>query len=625
MAVQDFSFDNIKTRILTNLRKQVDWAQILPTSTNVYLINAFAEELEGFAYYLEKTARNNRWKYSKSLRSMVGQSQLYNGYEPHRKIGANGKLRVSGYADAFPSLWLKYITYSEDNLIQYDGRVYKCLASNINSIPTNSGNTDWVRIPTTYFKTISIPKWTTFSTNDGLVYSCYEASSLAPTDDWVEISIVQGIPKSVSFTLVGDPFEEIHFNIDNIDKNTHEFYVNGEKFTVIKDILDAKSNEKKYQIVNKTDFSGVIVILGNKDNGYQSTVGDQYEFRYVETLGAQGNISSEGMIRQVNSTVLDVDGNIVNTISCYNSDEISGGKNYETIEEIRVNAPRALHASDNLLSKLDYEVALERDFSFISKSVVWGAIESNEDNGNALWEFIPSTENLIKFSAFTPGTIPLQLNDSQKIEIINQFKDKKSSRDIIQFVDVEFVGFQFNITAYLNDTSILFSEMSRTIRERFIDIYSIDQFDFKENLYESAYKAEIQKIEGIQSHTSFIEFYENVPFSVGDLDSLVPYQAAGFFKLPEIDKETVKIYYRNILDVNSTWILIGKDNGQSTFTAEPGFDLTGSTINYTDGSFSIVESSGISGVYGALELLIVSQPLKSDLILSKRNQIQVLR
>jgi hypothetical protein len=620
----DFSFESSKLRVLERLRSQADWAKILPTSTNSILINAFVEEIQELARYLEQTALNNRWKFSKNRASIVGQAQLYNGYKPHRKKAAKGNLRISANENAFPEKWFVYRSYDIGDKVQYEDLVYTSLVdSNVGAEPSTNP-LSWNVFPTTYFKTVGIPKFSEFSTEEGVIYTSIAAKTLTPSDNFIEVPIVQGVPKSFQTTTIGNIFEEIEVINDSTDTDIKELYIDNELWTEIDEILDADSDEKRYQVINKTDFSGVILRFGDGNNGRKLTPGQTLSYRYVETNGNQGNISSEGSVSIVNSTVSDVNGDLVQ-LYCYNAEEITGGKDYETIDEIRKNAPKNLNASDNIVGRLDYEVAMSA-FSFVEKVVVWGAYEQNKDNNVDLWTFIDTEENLVYISAFTPGENPLQLTETNKIEIIESIKDKKGPRDIIRFVDTEFVEIAFDVLAFLSNSSILVSEMAETIRNSVTNRYQISEREFKEDIYESEYKAFIQSIEGIQNHTSRILQIKSNTFVAGDDGASTPYQGADQYGVFPLKPNTLELYIRDNSSQSNSWILVGTDNGSGAFTAETGYDLTGSSINYNDGSFSlVVQGTSPTGPFAQWDWKLYAEPLSNDLLLTKRNQIVFLK
>lgn len=617
----DFSPNAVKQRVLDRVRKKKNWARVLPFSTNMYMIEAFAEEINEVARFDEYLTVETKFDLARNVSSVVTGTGPF-GYVPHRKMGSKGLLQVSANRNAFPDEWIDYITYKKDDIVRYENRVYKSLVdNNYNTLPTNPAS--WVRIRTTYYKNISIPKYSTFSTNSGIKYTSIESRTLTPSDDYVDVPVIQGVYKSLSFISTGAAFEEFEIDNDSVDNSQIEIFVDNVKIEQIDNILYADSTELRFQVENKVDFSGIYLIFGDGNTGKKLNPGQTVHVKFIETEGEIGDVVSKGSIEVVNSTFYDIDNNPIQ-VFCFNNEEITGGKNYETIKEIKANARRHYQAANNIISSSDYVSFLFDNFDFIGNAIVWGAYEQNKDAGNDLWTWIPTEENLVYISAFTTGTSPSQLNDTQKVEIIEKAVKGKSPRDIIKFENVDFVNLRFETNAKVKGEQYLLSEVKTAIENKIWEEYNIKNFDFKQDLYETIYLSDIQKVDGVLKHNTSVKIFNEMSFSTGDSSTAELFTTA--MNLSMLPKQgSIKVYAKKTDDIE--WTLIGQEvqgGEEAPILGVSPYDLSGSSVNYLDGSVSIIVD-GLVGIKNDWTAKVVYEYIDRDLILSKRNQIFYLK
>ena len=381
-----FDVNSITQRIINRLRAKESWADVLFYSTNQRLIDIFAEELAYDMSYDEILTRESKWSLARQVSSLMAESQFYN-YVPHRKVGASGELKIST-SETFSSA---------------------------------------------YSTNIEIPKYATFSSSSNLNFVVADTTNLLNNEQYSYINIVQGTPKSESFIAQGNYYETFTIYNNSIENSVYDVYVNGELWEKIDYLREASSGSSKvYELNNLLDFSGVTIKFGNDYFGKKLSTGDIVLFQYVETDGISGNVTSTGVVTNVQSTFYDVNNNAVD-LYCTNDSYLSGGLAYESIESIRVKAPKVYQSGDKAISKSDYKSIVEL-FSFVKKATVWGETEVNEDNGNIPGTYIASEENVIHISAIT--TSDVTLSSEQQLTIRETLNDKKSPTDIVVFTDV---------------------------------------------------------------------------------------------------------------------------------------------------------------------------------------------
>jgi len=204
----NFSFDEVRERILNKLKSKASWSEILFFSTNSRLLDSVAEAISEFAVYDEYLTRNTKWDLATEKSSLVSQAQFMQ-YEPHRKIGSQGKILVSAGED-------------------------------FNTLPA---------------KNIAIPKYTVFSDGQDIKFSTIQTVNLLTSDLNMEVDVVQGEPKTHVYNASGEEYEEISIESSTIENNIYELTVNGVPWTEIDDLNKSRFRSSSIFNVNFNTFN----------------------------------------------------------------------------------------------------------------------------------------------------------------------------------------------------------------------------------------------------------------------------------------------------------------------------------------------------------------------------------
>lgn len=564
----DFDFTSIRNRMITSLQSKASWANILFFSTNQRLIDIVAEEVSELAKYVDYQTREAKWTLAQNRSSLVTQAQLL-GYQPHRKVGAIGQIRLSvdsGFA-APPS-------------------------------PVN----------------VPIPQWSVFSDGGEIQVTNPQGSVITTTDNFIDLDIVQGTPKSITFTANGDIYEELVVDNTSFEDVYYEVLVNSVLWTEIDDLREAESGTSQvFEVQNKVDFSGVIFRFGNNTFGKKLNNGDSVVIRYVETLGAGGNISSIGIINTVESTIRDLN-NDVTEVFVTNLSAIDGGLAEEDIEDIRTFGPNVFQTAERASSSTDY-ISLFRANALVANANVWGAYEVNLDAGTP-GAFIPSEENVVHVAGYTAGGNNFDSGQQDTLRAyINPFKPPT---DIIQFENTEFIEVIFNVDAFIRDRSVVLQTVKNDIITALSTQYALDNRDFNQNLNQSDY----QKF--IDDQLPSDRDYHNTNVVLFKLSSFnTAYEATLTIPLFPLETGTIKVYVK--LPADPDYTLIGTDDSAGGFTAEPGYDLTGSSINYSTGEGTLIVISGLAGAFAdytiRTEYETLESQFKNNIVIISREQI----
>jgi hypothetical protein len=563
MSTVSFDADSIKSRLKERLQAKESWKNMLFYSTNNRLIDIFAEELAYDMQYDEILTTEAKWGLAQQLSSIMAETQFFN-YIPHRKVGASGNLRVSS-SSSFSA---------------------------------------------TYGTTIEIPKYSVFTTGT-YDFVCTKTTDLSIYDNYVDIPITQGTPKSVTFTAEGTDYETFEIDNNSIEDSIIDVYVNGVKWTQIDYIREAVgTNSQNYVIKTLNDFSGITIKFGNDYYGKKLSVGDTVLIKYLETSGVNGNVESSGVITTVSSTIYDINSNEV-TLYCNNTEAISGGKDIEDIEDIRVKAPRSYQTGDRAISKSDYESLIE-EFSFVKKATVWGETEINADNGNIPGTYISSEENMVHVSVISSDNGII--TDDEETEIRDTLNEKKPPTDIVKFENPIFNYIYFTIVADVLDTSYTLSNVKAGITSALKSTYSIDNLNFKQTIRYSDYISLVDGVDGVDFCTVAISYYMFEIFNDA-------YTADIELNMLSIKANSLKIYVKDTSNSSADYVLIGTDNGLGNIIGEAGYTFSASTINYDTGIGNIIITAGLVSSYSYYTIKIAYSTTVDNIIPTVRNQI----
>lgn len=559
--IVSFTYDAIKDRVLARLRSSDEWKDILYHSVNQRLIDAFAKELSYCQNNGEMFLSESKWNIAYNITSLLAMTDFFS-YTPYRKIGATGTLKIST-SETFDA---------------------------------------------TYPVQIAIPKYSYFSNGNDVYYTTTEDSVLFPSQEYIEIPVVQGIPKTYDYVASGNIYESIVINNDSIENEYYDLLVNGITWDTIENIRLADDGEDLvYTLKNKIDFSGIVLRAGNDYFGKKFDSGDVIEFKYIETLGSTGDILSTDIITTVESSFQDNNGTDV-TLYCTNDDALSGGQDYEEKESIRANAPRFYQVGDRPLGLSDYIVILE-SYSFITKANAWGEAEYNIDNSNPVGTYIAPEENVIHVVGLTSSNG--SITSAQETTIRDDINLTKPPTDIIQFEDTLIVYLIFNTTAYISDRSYSGSSVQQNIINDLESRYSPALSTFGDSLYYSDYICLIDLSEGVNHHTTTLQLYVLKSFNTA-------YEATISPLIENITTSSVSIYYK--LTTASTYTLLATDDGVGGWNWESGYTGSGSIV-YSTGEATITVTSGITGTYSNYDIKVVFSIDDNDVTLTQRNQI----
>ncbi len=447
--MKSYAPNDIKNRLVKRLSETSNWKKILQDGAIDSLLTAYAEGLSESDRYYEYLFRERTWDYAQNLSSIRGQIPFL-GYKLRRKVSAIGYIYVS-----------------------FDLNIQTLLGtSELESLTSYSG------------ETILIPLGTQFLINDISFISTQEIS-YTNGSKYVRIPIIQGTSKVVSTfpqTSTGNPFEILQINDATnieaaIDEVSKQFFIvtatisgSSIRCEEVDNIFLADSDQYAYELNNileEDEANNTIQLkFGNNVSGVQFPANTTFSISYLETLGSAGNVL------ETNTS----SGNIVidTTAFYYNNFEVlEGGKDLETLEEIKSNAPNSFLLEGSIVSEEQYIAAIE-SIPYVYKANVY--------NGQFFDQELQAYKDGILFTAInTSGLAPLK--ETIEADLTDRTRGKKSPLDIYSYVDPDFVNIAINYQANKKksasvDTESLKLELTSLIYNN----YNIFNTDFQQGI-----------------------------------------------------------------------------------------------------------------------------------------------
>lgn len=576
MAKIAFDYESIKNRVLQNLSAQSEWASFLNYGVIDNIISSVVNEMSYQIQYAEYNTIENFWNMARNRSSLLQMSPMH-GYIVPRKQSSTGTVRIST-SSTFDS---------------------------------------------SYPKTISIPKFFQFSGNG--IYVCSENDTqLNPTENYVEVSCVQGEVKEVSFLAEGIQYEEKTIYDDSVDDSFFVLTVNDEEWICVDSLFLCKSTDQSYQIRTLPNLSGITIRFGNDVFGKKLNKNDVVKFKYISTDGTNGNIYTSGVITNVESQAFDSSGYSVK-LYCTNISSFMGGKDYPSIEEIREVSPKVYQTGDRASSRSDYYTILQK-MSDLSKISVWGAYETLIDNDEDPWGFISAEQNVVHLALLLGDEYEslddLEEKDPEKVKlkktkIIESLHDVNDPTDLISFESTNKIPMIFHIDGTITSSAYTTAEVSNNIKTNLSKTYGIETMDFGESVYDSDYVRLIDETDGVKNHISHIELYkDNITLSSA-------YYCDFYLPIHPISWDTVEVYVKDTTIENSEYELMAKcdSNGNIVGAKDTTYVTTNSSLDLNSGKGALSITNGLTEDYHNYSFKIVYQYFEKNLKNSSRSNV----
>jgi len=258
-------------------------------------------------------------------------------------------------------------------------------------------------------------------------------------------------------------------------EGTVEIYVDeGVGFTLwqrVNNLLEGGASEATYSLL--TDETGVTVIrFGDDRNGRVPLVGSQIRANYRVGGGQRGNVEANKLVRLVEP--------LEGVLSVTNPLPASGGADPESLNEIRVNAPKALSTLERAVSLVDHANLCLRVPGVARATAV--------DQG-----VITNTQNIDLVVKATGGN---NASTTLKEQVRKYIQERTMINHLVTVVDATDVQVDITVTVVVQEN---FSQqrVQEAVELNLARLLSFDRVDFNHRLTVSAVYNVIQSTSGV--------------------------------------------------------------------------------------------------------------------------------
>ena len=314
LQISSVEFNQTKQNIKDYLKSQTEFLDYnFEASGMSILLDTLAYAVHYLSFYLSMTTNESFLDTVQLLKNAIAISKSL-GYSPRRMTGANAIISLE-IKDAWK--------------------------------PTN---------PATV---ITVPKFTDF-TVEGVNFFTTEEYLLTATNNYKfsSVEIRQGIYKTESHTSDGAVTQTIEIKNAAIDNETLEVWVDGTLWAQSNDLTTITAGTESYS-VQLTEDNYVQIIFGDGVLGKVPPIGNTIQIIYTETLGSVTNNYTAFVLNGILSD------NYTGTydaskVTVINIEQSSGGADYETLDSIKLNAPKYYASQGRAVTKTDYEAILSQ-------------------------------------------------------------------------------------------------------------------------------------------------------------------------------------------------------------------------------------------------------------------------
>lgn len=333
--------------------------------------------------------------------------------------------------------------------------------------------------------TLTLERYSAFTTTiDGIQYNFVNLEPVTATlsgsnYSFEDILIKEGYAVTNTFTVVTPgPQEKYVINNEDVDITTLRVFVQKSSIdsttTTYNRVLDisgfvdatAIGGDDPIFFVEENPFGKFEIFFGDGNIGKKLDPGNIVFVQYVASNGSRPNVSSSLGANQI-FTGPSIGG--FAPASIVTTESSNGGRDKETIDEIKFNAPRANAAQNRLVTVDDYKALIKRDVQNLRAVSVWGGQDNNPPiYGKVFISILPTSGNFLT----------QQLKDRIIREILG---DKRVVAITPEIIDPEYFYVNINTSVkYDAKRTVLTSDQIRSLVQTKIENY----FDTNLNVFE---------------------------------------------------------------------------------------------------------------------------------------------
>lgn len=295
---------------------------------------------------------------------------------------------------------------------------------------------------------ISLPKGSTFTSSvNGMSYTFvtldnYETSPVAGVYIFHDVTLYEGTLSTYSYIVNNSSSQKYVIPNKAVDLTTVKVYVQNSTsdttlnlYTESKDITRLISTTQAY------------FIQGNMNNLYEVYFGDDIlgksvidgNIVIIEYVSTHGSICNGVKVFSASTNIYDCESTSISTTSI-----AIGGNEYESIESIKKNAPKAFTSQNRMVTVEDIRTILPLIYTNIKSISVWGGDENVPPDYGVVY---------VSIEPFNHGILTAQ----EKVSVINSINEKKVISIDYKIVDPEYIYIEVNSTVHYDQSISLYA------------------------------------------------------------------------------------------------------------------------------------------------------------------------
>ena len=438
LNVTELDFDNIKENLKTYLSAQAEFSDYdFEGSALAVLLDALAYNTH-YNGMLAHMLANESFIDTAIKRSSVVSIAKSLGYTPRSKIASSCTVNLvitppASYLASNPIFTLSRDTPFVANI---EGDTYNFYPSDAVTVSAADG--------TFTFNNLVIKEGTRI-TNKFAILAGKELEPLVLPNDDIDTSTIRVRVKETTYTSTID------------------------SYTLSNSLLDVKSDSKVYYLEENPDGKYQIY-FGDGVTSKKLTAGNLVTVDYLVTEGPDANNASSFII---NSTLTASGETKPVTLVTSKS---SGGQFKESIDSIRLNAPRSYTTQQRAVTANDYKILITNAYTDTIQSVsVWGGEQNDPPMYGKIFISLDPKEGQ-------------SVTQQDKDNIVNNIINPKGSISMLPvFVDPEYtyIGMRVGITYNPNLTEFSSAQISSSVNTAIQDYFATELKQLNKNFYYS--------------------------------------------------------------------------------------------------------------------------------------------
>ena len=311
---------------------------------------------------------------------------------------------------------------------------------------------------------------------NGLMYIAKDKNIVANSSSTIFVDVIEGSWVTSEIIASGNKLEIINLDdINAIDHNNVEIFVNGTRYTKFDALYDMQSISTGYIIKNGIK-NQIDVIFGDDIHGKKLQEGDTITIKHLVTNGELGNLQSLAEANfNISEGVYDINGNelsINDDILIYAHQGFVLGSNGENIETTRLIA--GYNSRSLVFTKPENVKAFLSRLSILSYVDVWAELDGNVYK----LLLLPNIKNKINEYRDYLTLQDLTLSTNQKTSIIEYLNTSGSQHTSTEVVLVEPQFCKYATFVYVSgnilDTASFKCKVENAISKVFLDETLLD-------------------------------------------------------------------------------------------------------------------------------------------------------